>query len=341
MDWNQQPGQGPDLEETVAKIKNRFKSFGGGGGGGGGRVIGILAALIVAVLLATSSYYTIDPEETGVVQQFGRYDRLTGPGLHFKLPLGLEDVTKIKTGRVLKEEFGFRATLPGVRTQFTKRGYDEESLMLTGDLNVIDLKWIVQYLIREPEKWLFNIRDGRAAIRDMSEVVMRRIAGNRYGDNVLTVERVEIASQAEKELQDILNGYDIGVQIVTVKLQDVNPPEPVQPAFNEVNEARQEKERIINQAQAEYNRVIPKAEGEAKQAIAEAEGYAVQRINQAKGETNRFLAVLKEYKTAEEVTRKRLYLESFQEFLKKAKKVYIVDKDQQTMLPLLRLEDQK
>ncbi len=334
--WNPPPGQGPNLDEAAAKIKEKFKGF-----KGGGRTLGLLILLIVLAFLATSAYYTVEPEETGVIQRFGRYVRDTGPGLHFKLPLGIEKVTKVKTGRVFKEEFGFRATLPGIRSQFTKKGYDDESLMLTGDLNVIDLKWIVQYRIRSPQEWLFKIRNGRAAIRDMSESTMRRIVGNRHGEDVLTIQRLEIANLAQKELQGILDLYESGVQVVTVKLQDVNPPEPVQPAFNEVNEARQERERIINQAQAEYNKVIPKASGQARQTIAEAEGYATKRINEAEGEANRFLAMLKEYQEAEEVTRRRLYLEAFEQFLTKAKRIFVVDETQKTLLPLLQLEGQK
>jgi len=332
VDWDQPPGQGGDFDETISRFKDRFK-----GTKGGGRIILWVVIVIAAVIVGTSSYYTIDPEETGVIQRFGKYVRQTGPGLHFKVPWA-EKVSKIKTGRVLKEEFGFRATTPGIRSQFAKRGFDDESLMLSGDLNVIDLKWIVQYRIQQPEKWLFNVRDGRAAIRDLSEAGMRRIVGNRYSTDVLTVQRMEVAALAQEDLQNILSTYDIGVQIVTVKLQDVNPPEPVQPAFNEVNEARQEKERILNQAQAEYNKMIPRAEGQAFQAIAEAEGYALNRINRAKGETERFIAVLKEYRLARDVTRKRLYLEAFGALLTKTKKVYVVDKEQQTLLPLLNLE---
>ena len=306
-----------------------------------GKTIGMIVAAVVLLAVLFSSVYTVEPEEIGVILTLGRFSRISEPGLHLKAPFGIDRLYKVPVRRQLKEEFGFRTTQSGVRSEFARRGYEDESLMLTGDLNVIDLKWIVQYRIREPEKWLFNIRDGRAAIRDISEAVMRRIVGNRYGDDVLTVERVEVAALAQEELQNILSTYEIGVQIVTVKLQDVNPPEPVQPAFNEVNEARQEKERIINQAQAEYNKMIPRAEGRARQTIAEAEGYALKRINEAKGETERFMAVLKEYRQAEDVTRKRLYLESFQEFLKKAKKIFVVDKEQQTMLPLLNMEGGK
>ncbi|MGD8562775.1 MAG: FtsH protease activity modulator HflK, partial [Desulfarculaceae bacterium] len=287
--------------------------------------------------LGSTAYYTVGPEETGVVLRFGRYDRLTGPGLHFKLPFGIESATRVKTGRVFKEEFGFRGVSPGVRSRFTQTGYAGESLMLTGDLNVIEVKWIVQYKIRDPKLWLFAVRDGVSAIRDLSEAVMRAIVGNRYGDEVLTLARVEIAAKAQKELQQLLDFYRTGVLVITVKLQDVNPPGPVQPAFNEVNEARQQKERMINEAQEAYNREIPKALGEAKRVVTEAEGYATERVNQAKGEAKRFTEVLAAYRKAQEVTKRRLYLEAMQRVLQNAAKVYVVDREVKGLLPLLDL----
>jgi membrane protease subunit HflK len=335
VDWNQPPS-GPDLEQMATKVKNRLKGF--KLSGGGSKLPAWLIPIFLIVAAAATTFYTVDPEETGVILRFGQYVRLSDPGLHLKAPFGVEKVIKVKTGRILKEEFGFRTTLPGIRSQFTKAGFDDESLMLSGDLNVIDCKWIVQYRIKNPEAWLFKVLDGRIAIRDLSEAVVRRVVGNRYSDDVLTVQRVEIAALIHQDLQKILDFYNVGVQVVTVQLQDVNPPEPVQPAFNAVNEARQERERIINQAQAEYNKIIPRAEGEAQQMIAEAEGYALTRINEAKGEANRFLAVLKEYQQAQEVTRQRLYLESIQKLLKKTNKIYILDEDQKNLLPLMSLE---
>ncbi|MGD9124848.1 MAG: FtsH protease activity modulator HflK, partial [Desulfarculaceae bacterium] len=291
----------------------------------------------LVLALGSTAYYTVGPEETGVVLRFGRYDRLTGPGLHFKLPFGIESATMVKTGRVFKEEFGFRGVSPGVRSRFTQTGYAGESLMLTGDLNVIEVKWIVQYKIRDPKLWLFAVRDGVSAIRDLSEAVMRAIVGNRYGDEVLTLARVEIAAKAQKELQKLLDFYRTGVLVITVKLQDVNPPGPVQPAFNEVNEARQQKERMINEAQEAYNREIPKALGEAKRVVTEAEGYATERVNQAKGEAKRFTEVLAAYKKAQDVTKRRLYLEAMQRVLQNAAKVYVVDREVKGLLPLLDL----
>ncbi|MFH1035670.1 MAG: FtsH protease activity modulator HflK, partial [Pseudomonadota bacterium] len=240
-------------------------------------------------------------------------------------------------GRVFKEEFGFRGVSSGVRSRFAEKGFDEESLMLTGDLNVIDVKWIVQYQIREPKLWLFAVRDGVAAIRDLSEATMRQIVGNRYSDAVLTLQRVEVAALAQKELQKLLDFYNTGVQVVTVKLQDVNPPVAVQPAFNEVNEARQQKERMINEAQEAYNREIPKALGEAKRVVTEAEGYATEQVNRANGQATRFNVVLAAYRQAKEVTQRRFYLEAMQGILANAAKVYLVDDSVKGLLPMLNL----
>jgi len=335
MDWTPPPrgggGQQPDLGKVVSELKNKFPNFKKTKG------LWLVVLIVLALMAGSSSYYTVDPEETGVVLRFGKYVRESGPGLHFKLPLGIETATLVKTGRVFKEEFGFRGTQPGVRSRFTEKGYSDESLMLTGDLNVIDVKWIVQFKVREPRKWLFAVRDGVAAIRDLSEAVMRSIVGNRYGDEVLTLARLEIANQAQTELQKLLDFYEVGVQIITVKLQDVNPPTPVQPAFNEVNEARQQKERMINEAQQAYNREIPKALGNAKRVVTEAEGYATERVNRANGEAQRFTQVLAAYRQAQEVTKRRFFLETMQNVLKNAGRVYVVDESVKGLLPFMDL----
>jgi len=266
--------------------------------------------------------------------------RITDPGLHVKIPFA-ESVTKVKVKRIFKEEFGFRTLRPGVRTVYTPEKWEDESLMLTGDLNVAVVEWIVQYRIVDPYKYLFKVRDVRKTIRDISEVVMRMVVGDRSVDEVLTVGRMEAATQAQKKLQEILNFYDTGIKIVTVKLKDVNPPDPVKPSFNEVNEARQDRERFINEAWQAYNKVIPKAKGEAEKVIAEAEGYAIKRVNRAQGDANRFLAIWKEYKRAKDVTRKRMYIETLSKVLPRVGKIYVVDSEQKTLLPLLSLEGGK
>jgi membrane protease subunit HflK len=302
-----------------------------------GGIAGIVA-LVLALALAYSSWFTVQPEETALVQRFGKVVRTAGPGLHFKIPYGVETVRLIPTERVLKEEFGFRTEVPGRRTRYSARQFQDESLMLTGDLNVIDVDWIVQYRIRDPEKFLFRIREPVETIRDVSEAVMRRVVGNRLGSDVLTVGREAVEEEVKAEMQKILTTYEVGVRISAVKLQDVTPPDPVKPAFNEVNESRQDKERRINQAQEKRNQEIPKARGEAGRTIAEAEGFALERVNRAKGEATRFTAILAEYQRAPEVTRKRLYLEAVTKILPEAKALYIVDADQKALIPWLSLE---
>lgn len=300
--------------------------------------IGPILAAVVMLALLWSSWYTVQPEETAVVQRFGRVVRTAGPGLHFKIPFGIEKVRQIPTARVLKEEFGFRTLTAGQRTQYKGGDFSNESLMLTGDLNVIDVQWIVQYRIEDPVRYLFKIRETGETIRDIAEAVMRRVVGNRLGSDVLTVGRVAVASEVKEEMQKILSDYQTGVRLVTVELQDVTPPDPVKPAFNEVNESRQDRERMINQAQEQANKEIPKARGEANRSIAEAEGYAVERVNRAQGEAARFLAVLEEYQRVPRVTRRRLYLEATSEMLSKAKGLYIVDSDQRALVPWLPLD---
>ena len=280
--------------------------------------------------------YSIGPDELGVIQRFGKYIRLSSPGLHAKLPF-IEKVTPIKVAKIFKEEFGIRTLRPGVRTRYSAKQYPEETLMLTGDLNILDVRWIVQFKIKDPVKLLFAARSPVGILRDISEVVMRRFVGDYSVDEVLTTKREEIDHLSQIETQKILDDYQTGIHIVTVKLLDVNPPEKVKPAFNEVNEAKQEKEKMINQAWEAYNKVIPKARGGAEKTIREAEGYALDKINRAKGEAERFLATLAEYKKAAEITRKRLYLETLHEVLPKVKDQYIIDPKQSSILPLLNI----
>ena len=296
-----------------------------------------IAALVLLLAVALTSFYSIGPDEAGVVLRFGKYVRTTMPGLHVKMPLFVERAIPIKVKRIFKEEFGFRAEAQGMR-QARSDFHRDESLMLTGDLNVLEVRWIVQFQIKDPVQFLFRVRDPRDTIRDVSEAVMRRVTGDYSVDEVLTVKRAEIDVEAQQELQRILDSYGAGLQIVTVKLQDVTPPDRVQPAFNEVNEAKQEKERTINQAWEAYNKVIPRAKGEAEKTIREAEGYAVDVVNRAKGEAQRFLATWEAYRQAPEVTRKRLYLDAMAAVLATSKQKYIIDPSQQALLPLLQFQ---
>lgn len=297
-----------------------------------------LAALLV-LWTATSSFYTVQPDEQTVIKRFGRVIGIAQPGWHLKLPFGMDAVQPVATERVLKQEFGFRSQTPERnRTQFAG-GYPDESLMLTGDLNIIQVEWVVQYRVDDPVKYLYGMRDATKTLRDLSESVMRRIVGNRIGSDVLTVGRIEIASLARDEIQDAMQRYDNGIKVITVQLQDVLPPDHVRPAFNEVNEARQQLERMVNDATKQANEAIPKAEGTAKRTVAEAEGYATERVNRAHGDVAAFNAVLAEYKRAPDVTRTRLYLEALDKVLPKIGSVVVVQDGQASPLPLLNLRD--
>ncbi len=322
-----------DPEQMFEELRNRFRGL------RGWRIAaGILGAFLFILLWST--WFTVQPEETGIIQRFGAVQRTVGPGLHFKLPDGIERVRTVPTARVLKEEFGFRTAtaVAGQRTQYDAKASKEVSLMLTGDLNVIDVQWIVQYRIENPIHYLFWVRNTQQTIRDISESVMRRVVGNRLGSDVLTVGRVAVSTEVKEEMQKILTEYQAGVRLVTVELQDVTPPDPVKPAFNEVNEARQDRERSINQAQEQANREIPRARGEASRTISEAEGYTLERVNRANGEATRFRAILDQYKRAPEVTRRRLYLEAIGAILPEAKALYIVDSEQKALVPWLPVE---
>lgn len=302
----------------------------------------IVAGIAVVFLLigVYTSYFIVQPEEEAVVKRFGKVVGIREPGLHFKLPFGMETATMVPTARVLKEEFGFRSVGVGDRTQFQKDArHREESLMLTGDLKVIDVEWVVQYRVADPDKFLHTARDPQQTLRDISESVMRRIVGNSLGSDVLTEKRVQVSSSARQELQEILNEFGLGVAINTIELQDVTPPEMVKPAFNEVNQAEQERERMINEAEKRRNQVIPRAEGEAKQIIAEAEGYAARRVNQARGEAERFEAILVEYQNASDVTRKRMFLEMIDEVLPRAGRVIVMDQGAGQPVPFLNLQE--
>ncbi len=291
--------------------------------------------VLIAVIVLLSGLYSVGADEVGVVLRFGKYVRTTNPGLHLKVPFGIENVAKVKVKKVFKQEFGFRTLKADVRTQYSSRSYQNESVMLTGDLNVAEVEWIVQYKVKEPYNYLFKIKDPSETLRAMSEAVVRRVVGDRSVTDVLTVGRIEIAEEVEVGLQSLLDRFESGLQIVTVKLQNVNPPEPVRPSFNEVNRAKQDKDKMINEAWEDYNKRIPRARGEAEQMIAEAEGYALQRVNQAMGDASLFNQVYLEYRNAPDVTRRRLYLETMREILPRLDEIYIVDEAQKSILPLL------
>ncbi|TVQ62406.1 MAG: FtsH protease activity modulator HflK [Phycisphaerales bacterium] len=302
-------------------------------------VAGVLLLLLVVSGVWTS-VYTVQPEGESVVKRFGRVTGVQQPGLHFKLPYGIDRAYFVPTRRVLKEEFGFRTVAQRNRGQYQKDAQHlGESLMLTGDLKVIDVEWVVQYRIEDPEKYLHRVREPSKTLRDVSESVMRRIVGNNLGSDVLTEKRVAVSTQARDELQEILNSFDSGIAISTVELQDVTPPDPVKPAFNEVNQAEQERERMINEAEKRRNQVIPRAEGEARQMIESAQGYAAERVNRALGEAARFSAILAEYANSPDVTRQRLYLEMIDQVMPKLGRVIVTEEGAMSPIPLLNLDE--
>jgi len=296
-----------------------------------------LVPLLLLLIISWASFFQIEPEEVGVITRFGKYVREVNPGLNFKLPI-VEKVYRVAVERQQKQEFGFRTVSAGIQSQFTKTGTLDESLMLTGDLNLADVEWVVQYRIDDPYSYLFKVRTPVSSLRDISEAAMRQVVGDRTVNEVLTVGRTEISNKVLDEIQRICIEYSLGVKIEQVVLQDVNPPDPVKDAFNAVNEAQQEKETLINQAKSEYNKVIPRASGQAEGTIQKAEGYATERVNNALGEATRFNALYREYIKAPEVTKRRIYLETMKSSIPKLGNKIITDENGSNILPLLQLQ---
>ncbi len=283
----------------------------------------------LTVLITLTSFYSVDQDEVGIVRRFGRYNRTTSPGLHWKLPFKIEQLDKVKVKRVFKEEFGFRTSQPGIRTQYASKAYDDESLMLTGDLNVLDVSWIVQFRIHDPVNVLFDVRDPLQTVRDLSEAVMREVIGDYSVNEAITTRKNEINLEVRQKLQALLNKYQSGIL----------PPERVKASFNEVNEAEQEREKMVNEAWEAYNKVIPKARGQAEKTIREAEGYALARVNKAQGDAAKFLETWNAYKDAKDVTRRRLYLETLEDIIPRAGKIFVFEPKANSVLPLLKLNE--
>ena len=293
----------------------------------------IVVAVIVGLVLAWDTVYTIEPEEVGVVLFLGNYQRERDSGLHFKIPI-LEQVEKVAVDRQRQQAFGFRNDVAGVRIG----AVSDEALMLTGDLNVAVVEWIVQFRVAEPFDFLFNVRNPEETFRDMNEAVMRQVVGDRTVTEVLTIGRQDIEFNAQIALQDLADQYEMGIRVEQVVLQDVNPPDDVIPSWDDVNQADQQRERMINDADATTNEVIPRARGEAQQTILQAEGYAVDRVNRSQGDAARFSAVYEEYRQAPEVTRQRMYLETMERMLGRVGAKIILDSDAQGIIPLLPLD---
>lgn len=322
------PGPGPDWAAASRRLRQWLQA-------NRPYVLGAVATLAL-VWLASSSLYAVQPSEEVVVLRFGRFARTTSPGLHVKWPFGWEEAIRVTTKLVLQDEFGFRTSGVGERgvSTYANDAFHKESRMLTGDLNVADVEWIVQYQIGEPRKYLFQASDPHQNLRDIAEAIMRRVVGDRTVNEVLTTGRVEVATEAQRLLQEVLDRYDVGVRVITVKLQDVNPPEGVRASFNEVNAAKQEQEQCINQAEEAYNKVIPEARGRAEETVSQAEGYASAVVNRARGDAERFVATLTQYRAAPAITKERIYLETMQELVGRVRGLTVVDPAVRGVLPL-------
>jgi membrane protease subunit HflK len=295
------------------------------------------ALLLIGAMVMISAVFTIQPEEVGIVLRFGQFNRTADPGLNFKLPSPFEQVLKVPVQRQLKQEFGFQTIEAGVRTRYSDRDFEGESLMLTGDLNVAVVEWIAQYRVADPYKYLFKVRNVSKTFRDMNEAVMRAVVGDRSVDEVITVGRLQIEDEVKIKLQELCDRYETGIVVDQIVLQNVNPPDPVKPSFNEVNQAEQERERSINDARGDYNRVIPRARGEAAQVIEQAKGYAIDRVNRARGDAVLFEEVYTAYRRAPEVTRRRIFLETMETIYPAMQRKILLDNGLEGVLPLLQL----
>jgi membrane protease subunit HflK len=329
---------GLDLEDRVQRAKDRLEQI----MPSGPRAVVLIAALVLAGIVAWTAFYTVPSDSVAVVQRFGKYLKNVPPGLHFKLPLGVDAATIVPVKRQLKQEFGF--TTPGAADPYqSPRLHDgkRETQMVTGDLNAALVEWVVQYRISDPVKFLFEVREPTGTLRHVSESVMREVVGDRTVDEVITIGRQEIETEALTKMQALSTKYAMGISIDQVQLKNINPPKPVQESFNEVNQAQQQKEKLINEARRDYNKVVPLAKGKKDQRIREADGYRLKRINEAEGDVSRFSALLAEYSKAPEVTRRRIYVETMQDVMPGIRAKVIVDEQARSILPLLNLNTQK
>ena len=304
------------------------------------RLIVIAVIVIVLIILITSSFFVVDQTERAVVLRFGRFTRIAGPGLNFKMPFGIERNYNVPTQVVQNQQFGFRTERPGVATVFSRARYPEESIMLTGDLNIIDVEWTIQYLIVDPVAWLFNVEDRERTIRDISQSTINRLVGDRAILDVIGNERTTIEFEGQNLLNERLSSYNLGINVTTVRLRNIVPPAgEVQDAFEDVNKAIQDLNRLINEGKEQYNREIPRARGQAEQLIQEAMGYAARRVNEARGDVARFNSVLEEYTKSPDVTRTRLYIEMVENVFAGEEVTDLIDRNLQNFIPLKMLQD--
>lgn len=303
------------------------------------KLVIVVIIIIAALSLVMSSFYVVDQTEQAVVLQLGKFNRMAGPGLQFKLPFGIEKNYNVPTQQIQNMTFGFRTEQAGINTVYSRGDYPEESIMLTGDLNIIDVEWVIQYRITDPKAWLFNVVYRDQTIRDVSQSTINQLVGDRAILDVIGPERTNIMDQAKIRMNEILSKYDLGATVTTVQLKNIVPPAGnVQDAFEDVNKAIQDMERLINEGKEEYNKEIPKASGEADKMIQIAQGYATERVNKARGDVARFLSVRNEYVKNPAVTRTRLYLETIEEVFGTSEGTDLIDKNLDGFLPIKNLQ---
>ncbi len=298
-----------------------------------------IAVVIAVIALAGTGFFIVNPTEDAVVTRFGKYLATVGPGAHFKIPFGIDRSYNVPTKSIQTEQFGFRTVRGGVQNTYANNDYSKESTMLTGDLNIVNVEWIIQYRINDPRAWLFNVNEDvrNSTIRDVSQSVINTLVGDRAILDVMGAERPAIEAEALRMTNDKLNEFGLGVTVTTVQLQNIVPPPGVQSAFEDVNKAIQDMNRLINEGKEAYNAEIPKAAGEAEKTVLEAQGYATERVNRAMGDVARFTSVYDEYRKAPAVTRQRLYLETIDSLFNAEKGTTLVDKKLDNFLPLTNI----
>ncbi|MCL1818049.1 MAG: FtsH protease activity modulator HflK [Spirochaetaceae bacterium] len=301
----------------------------------------LITVAVVLIAIAFSSFFMVDQTEEAVVLRFGKFNRMAGPGLNFKLPLSIEKNYNVPTEVYQNMSFGFRtqqAGSSGIGTMYSNQDFSRESNMLTGDLNIVDVEWIIQYRIADARAWLFNIQNREKTISDISRSIINQLVGDRAILAILVSERAAIETLAQELMNDIFRSYDFGINVTTVKLQGVMPPKgQVQDAFEDVNIAIQDMERLINEGKQEYNKEIPRAQGEAQQIVQLARGYEAERVNRATGDVARFRAVLTEYQRDRTITRNRLYYEMVEDVFRNEKAVNLIDRNLRNFIPLQNL----
>ena len=300
----------------------------------------ILIAVVGLVLIGLgTSFFVVDQTEEAVVTRLGRYQRRVGPGLQTKLPFGIERNHNVQTQIVQNMSFGFRTEQAGIRTQYDQRDFSNESIMLTGDLNIVDVEWIIQYRISDPYNWLFKVEQRESTIRDIAQSVMNELVGDRPILDVISTARRDIEFNSEEMLNEIFNEYELGIRVTSVRLQNIVPPRgSVQDSFEDVNRAIQDMNRTINEGRRAFNEEIPRARGEADRMLQTAEGYAARRVNTARGDVARFNAILQEYNVQPQVTRTRLYNELMESLFSEQDSVNLIDRNFTNLLPLLNLD---